>query len=84
MAVIHPVPPAAGIGATGSIRIPEEVIQIATDSIGIYFERFNRMRPRDIAVDFMNPARCVKRMQELEQYAPLRGKKLLEIGSGYG
>ncbi len=42
------------------------------------------MRPRDIAVDFMNPARCVKRMHELDEYAPLRGKKLLEIGSGYG
>lgn len=74
--------PAGGGGA--SIRMPAEVFDIAVESMGAFFEPIARTDRQTLTADFLDLSRCVKRMRELDGYVPIRGKKLLEIGSGYG
>jgi len=50
----------------------------------VFFEPITRMDRRTIASDFIDLSRCIKRTRELEQHMSIRGKKLLDIGSGYG
>ena len=73
------------IGGGGtSLHVPAEVLEIAIESIGVFFEPITRMDRRTIASDFIDLSRCIKRTRELEQHMSIRGKKLLDIGSGYG
>jgi ubiquinone/menaquinone biosynthesis C-methylase UbiE len=73
------------IGNAGtSVQIPAEVFEIAVESIGVFFEPIVRTDRRTIAADFLELSRCVARMRDLDRRMALRGKKLLEIGSGYG
>ncbi len=66
------------------VRVPEEVFEITVQSLGAYFEPINRVDRRTLASDFLNLDRCRARMELLDRHSPLRGKKMLEIGSGYG
>jgi SAM-dependent methyltransferase len=73
----------AGSGGT-SLQVPAEVFEIAEESMGVFFEPIAKVDRRTLTADFLDLSRCVKRTRELAEYAPVRGKKLLEIGSGYG
>jgi len=73
----------AGVG-DAELHVPAEVFDIAADSMGAYFEPIAKVDRRRLAADFLDLARCIKRTQELDEYVPIRGKKLLDIGSGYG
>jgi SAM-dependent methyltransferase len=74
----------ANASYTSSVTIPSEVFEIAVESIGVFFEPIAKVDRITIATDFLDISRCMKRMLELDRYVPLRGKKLLDIGSGYG
>jgi ubiquinone/menaquinone biosynthesis C-methylase UbiE len=69
---------------TTSVYMPPEVFEIAVESNGVFFEPISRADRRTVATDFLDLSMCIKRARELNTRMPLRGKKLLDIGSGYG
>jgi SAM-dependent methyltransferase len=70
--------------ASELIVVPDSVLELAENSVGVYFESVARQNRAATARDHTDPARAVKKGQILERFTPLQGKKLLEIGSGYG
>jgi ubiquinone/menaquinone biosynthesis C-methylase UbiE len=66
------------------VVIPEEVVSAARRTIGAYFKPISKADPEANIQDFLDISKSVKRAEILERYTPLRGKKLLEIGSGFG
>jgi len=77
-------PEYSGGASDAVLHVPAEVFEIAVESMGAYFEPIAKVDRRTLATDFLDLARCIKRTQELDEYVPIRGKKLLDIGSGYG
>lgn len=71
-------------GGGASLHIPAEVFDIALESMGAFFEPIAKVDRRTLTSDFLDLPRCVKRTRELDEHVPIRGKKLLDIGSGYG
>ncbi len=67
-----------------SIVVPDVVREIAEHSVGVFFEGVSK-HPRDAnARDHIDLGRPLKAGQVLERFVPLQGKKVLEIGSGFG
>jgi ubiquinone/menaquinone biosynthesis C-methylase UbiE len=69
---------------TTAVIVPAEVYEIAVQSIGVFFEPIARVDRRLIANDFLDLSRGFKHARELERHTSLHGKKMLEIGSGFG
>jgi SAM-dependent methyltransferase len=69
---------------TNAIVVPESVKEMAEQSIGVFFEGVNNMRRDANARDHLDTERPYRAARILEGFTPLRGKKLLEIGSGFG
>jgi len=67
-----------------AIIVPDSVRVAAEKSIGAFFVRISKTSPSAAADDHLNLEKSFKRAQLLERYTPLRNKKLLEIGSGFG
>ena len=66
------------------IIIPQEAHRAALEELGGYFTKVSRFSPDLIAADHLDPGKAVIAAWQLEQFVPLRGKKVLEIGSGFG
>ncbi len=66
------------------IVIPHEVVEAALTSIGGFFQPISKVDPQTATQDFLNPAKSFKRAGMLTRYTPIEGRKLLEIGSGFG
>jgi len=66
------------------IVVPDSVHKIAEDSVGVFFEGVTRTSRQVNARDHLDVARPLKKGELLERFTPLGGKKLLEIGSGFG
>jgi SAM-dependent methyltransferase len=66
------------------LDIPEEVVQAAIRSVGAYFEPLNGIKRDVLGRDHVNPQRYLRNIEALDREIPLAGKKLLEIGSGFG
>jgi SAM-dependent methyltransferase len=66
------------------VRVPAEVFDIAVESIGVYFEPICRIDRKTLAADFLDLSKCRKWTAEFDRQVSLRGKKVLEIGSGFG
>jgi SAM-dependent methyltransferase len=66
------------------VIVPAEVYEIAVESIGAFFEPISKVDRRLSATDFLDLSRGFKHAREIERYTPLLGKKMLEIGSGFG
>jgi SAM-dependent methyltransferase len=64
--------------------IPTRVRESVIASLGAYFEKINRVNRVVLGNDHVNPDRYLKNIEALNACVPLQGKKLLEIGSGYG
>jgi len=64
--------------------IPADVSEAAVRSLGAYFERINGVDPAVLGRDHVDPLRYFKNIEALNREIPLAGKKLLEIGSGFG
>ena len=66
------------------ITIPAEVVRIATDHLGGFFEGVSGIDRHILAADFLNVEKSDKRAELIQRYAPLRSRKVLEVGSGFG
>jgi SAM-dependent methyltransferase len=66
------------------VLIPDSVFACARDTMGAFFEPISRVDRTAAARDFLDLGKSRKRAELLARYAPLEGKKLLEIGSGFG
>lgn len=66
------------------VVIPESVKRLAEDSIGVFFENVSKTSRVSNVRDHLDTVRPLKKGQLLERFTPLRAKKLLEIGSGFG
>lgn len=66
------------------VHVPQEVFDVTVESHGRYFEPINHVDRHTLASDFLNVERCRARMGPVDRHMPLRGKKMLDIGSGYG
>jgi len=64
--------------------VPPSVFEQVEQGLGKYFEPIARIRRDILAKDMLNPDKAVKHLETLKRYADVRGKRLLEIGSGYG
>lgn len=67
-----------------SIVIPAEVVEAARQSIGEFFKPIANADPEANIQDFLDTSKSFKRAAIIERYTPLRGKKVLEVGSGFG
>jgi SAM-dependent methyltransferase len=66
------------------IVVPESVQVVAKNSVGEFFARVSQM-PADVSArDHLDLERPIRAGRLLAQYTPMQGKKLLEIGSGFG
>jgi SAM-dependent methyltransferase len=70
--------------ANSTIIVPEEVFDIATESIGAFFEPICKIDRRTNVRDFLDLGKAFKRAGILRRYTSLDSKKLLEVGSGFG
>jgi ubiquinone/menaquinone biosynthesis C-methylase UbiE len=70
--------------STPACLITPSAIARARDGQGRYFEPLMRVEPLRFAVDMLDPRRALDQATVLAAYAPLDGKKILEIGSGAG
>ncbi len=75
---------AAGSARVSEITVPPEVFEIATESIGKFFEPIAKMDRSVLVSDFLDPSKAYKRAGILERYTSLKSTKLLEVGSGFG
>ena len=64
--------------------ISEEITQKARDGMGLYFNKINLIDPDTLVTDMLNPMRPIRAHGILSRYVDTKGKKILEIGSGYG
>ncbi len=66
------------------IVVPESVWDLAENSVGAFFEIVARQPRKASALDHVDPRRMLRGGRILERFVSPQGKKLLEIGSGYG
>jgi ubiquinone/menaquinone biosynthesis C-methylase UbiE len=64
--------------------IPPEVFHTAEETLGAFFEPICHVNRRANARDFLDYSKAFKRAETLKRYTELEGKKLLEVGSGFG
>ena len=69
---------------TPDIIIPPEVTESALQSIGVFFEPICGINRNANVKDFLDTSKSFKRAGIIERYTPIEGKKLLEVGSGFG
>jgi SAM-dependent methyltransferase len=66
------------------IVVPDSVRELAEKSVGIFFEGVTKTSRGANARDHLDVVRPFKKGKQLEKFTRMHGKKLLEIGSGYG
>jgi SAM-dependent methyltransferase len=69
---------------TTSVAVPQRVRDSAVSTVGAYFEKLCGIDRVTLGEDHVNPDRYLRNIEALDEIVPLRGKKVLEIGSGYG
>jgi SAM-dependent methyltransferase len=67
-----------------SLAVPPEVVKIAKDSIGAFFEPISRVPREQSVADFLDLSKANKRLDILQQYTQTQGRRVLEVGSGFG
>jgi ubiquinone/menaquinone biosynthesis C-methylase UbiE len=68
----------------GLVDVPEEVFVRVGKGMGTFFSHINGSPPDLLARDMLNPARTLRAREVLSRYVNPAGKRILEIGSGYG
>jgi ubiquinone/menaquinone biosynthesis C-methylase UbiE len=76
--------PNSASAPASTIIVPDDVVEIAAQSIGAFFEPISLTDRYTCARDFLDLARASKRAAILQRYTPIESKKLLEVGSGFG
>lgn len=54
------------------------------ESQGVFFEKISHVSREKITSDLLNPIKAINQAAILSRYCDLSGKKVLEIGSGFG
>ena len=67
-----------------TIIVPEELFEIAAESIGAFFEPISKVDRHTGVRDFLDTSKAPKRAGILRRYTSLDSKKILEVGSGFG
>jgi len=67
-----------------SVIVPQSVRDAARDSVGKFFASISGCDPQTSADDHLDTSKAFGRVEGLRKLTPLEGKKLLEIGSGFG
>jgi ubiquinone/menaquinone biosynthesis C-methylase UbiE len=67
-----------------TLVIPPEVFDTAVETLGAFFEPICRVERHANAKDFLDYTKSLKRAETLKRYTKLEGKRLLEVGSGFG
>lgn len=70
--------------AQSSVVVPQSVREAARDSVGKFFQKLCGCDPQVSADDHLDTAKAVAHAENLRRYTSLEGKKLLEVGSGFG
>lgn len=66
------------------VVVPPEVVAIASEQLGVFFERLNGIDRHVLAADFLDTSKSARRADIMRRYVDIRGKKVLEIGAGFG
>lgn len=66
------------------VHIPEEVLARVGKGMGSFFSKLNGSPGEFLAKDMLDPARTLRAHEVLSRYVNPQGKRILEIGSGYG
>src|ERR1035441_2687016 len=66
------------------VHVPAEVYDIAVESLGAFFEPIAHADRKTLSADFLDLSKCRKCTERFDRQVSLRGKKVLEIGSGFG
>jgi SAM-dependent methyltransferase len=66
------------------VVVPPTIHAHAMDDVGAFFEPLSRINRCILADDHLDLTKATKRGRLLERCLALRGKKLLEIGAGFG
>jgi SAM-dependent methyltransferase len=66
------------------LTIPASVHATAVEDVGAFFESLNGIGRQALADDHLNVARSVLHAERIARITPLSGKRVLEIGCGYG
>jgi SAM-dependent methyltransferase len=64
--------------------VPPEIFARVRDGFAAYFEGINGIDRELLARDHLDPGKSHRRAEILRRFTPLRGKKVLEVGSGCG
>ena len=67
-----------------SVLVPQSVREAARDSVGVFFASISGCDPQASADDHLDTKKAFSRVEALQKLTPLQGKKLLEVGSGFG
>jgi ubiquinone/menaquinone biosynthesis C-methylase UbiE len=67
-----------------SVVIPQSVRDAAREEVGVFFKKLTGFDPQSSADDNLDTKKAVTHAEALGRLAPIEGKKLLEVGSGYG
>src|SRR4051794_33665693 len=74
----------ASSGGNGLCVIPPAVYERVADGLGRFFEPISRIKPDLAAADMLDARKALRRHEILSRYIEPAGKKVLELGSGYG
>lgn len=66
------------------MEIPPEVVDSVAAGHGQLISRISKIDPRVLAQDMLSPEKSVKRYEILSRYVDPQGKRILEVGCGYG
>jgi ubiquinone/menaquinone biosynthesis C-methylase UbiE len=69
---------------SANVTVPAEVLEIATESLGKFFEPVSKIDRRTSAADYLDMSKSFKRAAIISRDTELKGKRMLEIGSGFG
>jgi len=64
--------------------VDQEVFRSVMETQGAFFETISHVNRAKIASDLLNPTKAINQAAILSRYCNLSGKKVLEIGSGFG
>lgn len=64
--------------------MPDEIVERVSKGFGASMSKFNKIAPLVLAKDILNPEKALKRYENLSRFTDPRGKRILEVGCGYG
>ena len=67
-----------------NIIVPPRIRQTVIDQYGMYYSKISGVPCEKLASDVLNPQKALEQAEVLSCFTNLKGKSVLEIGSGFG